>query len=487
MTTKGFYITTTLPYVNAEPHIGFAMEIIRADIIARYHQLAGQSVFFNTGTDEHGQKIYEKALASGEDVQAYVDRLVGSFKDLISLLDIWPEIHFIRTTDPAHIKAAQEFWRRCDQGGYIYKKAYETKYCVGCELAKTDSELVDGRCSIHPDREVERQSEENYFFKFSALADELNKLYQERPDFVVPYFRFNEIKSFLAGGLQDFSVSRLKAKMPWGVPVPGDDEHVFYVWFDALVNYVSALGWPASAKAPAGTAPEEGEFDRWWPVVQYAGKDNLRQQAAMWQAMLLAAGLPPSRQIIINGFINAADGQKMSKSVGNTVSPVDLVTRFGADGLRYYVARHISDFEDHDFSLEKMTEAYNAGLANGLGNLLSRVMKMAATHLESPVPLVARELPADYEGALANFRINRATDIVWEHIARLDRQIQSTEPFKLIKTDPEAAKAIIAELVSGLALIGYMLEPIMPATAATISNLVAKNAMPATPLFARLD
>jgi methionyl-tRNA synthetase len=348
---------------------------------------------------------------------------------------------------------------------------------VGCELAKTDSELVDGRCPLHPAQEIDRRAEENYFFKFSEFQDKLLDLYNQEDNLVLPDFRFNEIKNFVKQGLQDFSISRLKEKMSWGVPVPGDDDHVMYVWFDALVNYVSAVGWPA----------DDAKFGRFWPVVQYAGKDNLRQQTAMWQAMLMATSLPASKKIIINGFINAADGQKMSKSLGNTVSPVSLVEDFGTDALRYYIARHISDFEDHDFSLDYFKENYNAHLANGLGNLVSRIMKMASTHLEAPVILPEKSIPDDFKEALDNFRINEATNIIWEQIGVLDQKIQETTPFKLIKTDPATARVIIAELVVGLSIIGRMLEPLLPETAVVIQALVKANKMPSAPLFLRQD
>ena len=234
--SKNFYITTTLPYVNNDPHVGFAMEIIRADAVARVKKLQGFDVFFNTGTDEHGQKLLTDATKAGKDVKAYVDEYAAKFKGLKELLNISDDVHFIRTTDERHVKAAQEFWKICDKNGYIYKKNYETKYCVGCELEKTDSELVDGKCPIHPNKEIELRNEENYFFKFSAFGERLLKLYEENPQLVIPDFRFNEIKSFVKAGLEDFSISRLKSKMSWGVPVPGDDDHVMYVWFDALVN-----------------------------------------------------------------------------------------------------------------------------------------------------------------------------------------------------------------------------------------------------------
>lgn len=341
------YLTTTLPYVNADPHIGFAAELVHADILARYQLLKGAAVFLNTGTDEHGLKIYRNALAAGVEPQQYVDGFAAKFKELIPALGIWDQVNFIRTTDAAHIAAAQEFWRRCAAAGDIYKKTYQIKYCVGCELEKTDSELVEEKCPIHPNLELEIIDEENYFFRFSKYQNALLELYQKRSDFVVPASRLGEIKAFVERGLEDFSISRLASKMPWGVPVPDDADQVMYVWFDALVNYISAIGWPTDQK----------KFEQWWPVIQLAGKDNLRQQAAMWQAMLMSAQLPPSQQIIIRGFVTADGGQKMSKSLGNTINPLDLVAEYGTEAVRYFIARHINPFEDSPVTLDRFKEA----------------------------------------------------------------------------------------------------------------------------------
>ncbi|MEX0930321.1 MAG: methionine--tRNA ligase [Candidatus Paceibacterota bacterium] len=478
---NAFYITTTLPYVNADPHIGFAMELVRADVVARYKQMTGYDVFFNTGTDEHGAKIHEKALETGVDPQAYVDEAAQKFKGLVELLGISPEVHFIRTTDEHHEAAAQAFWRRCNEKGDIYKGVYEIKYCVGCELEKTESDLnEEGRCPIHPTRELEIREEENYFFRFSKYADALLKLYDSTPDFVIPDFRQGEIRAFVERGLEDFSVSRLKEKMPWGIEVPDDPEHVMYVWFDALVNYVSTLGWPE----------DEEMFEKYWvngTPTQYAGKDNLRQQSAMWQAMLMSAGLPNSRQIIINGFITSG-GQKMSKSLGNVISPHEIVEKYGTDALRYYLVRELQPFEDSDFTQERFAEAYNANLANGLGNLVSRIMKMAETHLTEAPDVSKREstIPQDFKDAFERFDLQAASDSVWEHIQAIDGKIQETEPFKLIKTDSERAKEIIAELVLDLYGVADMLSPLMPATSTAIKEAVKTNTKPET-LFPRID
>jgi methionyl-tRNA synthetase len=485
---KPFYITTTLPYVNADPHVGFAVELVRADVIARTKKLEGQEVFFNTGTDEHGAKIEKSAAAQGMTPQDYVDEKSKKYRELLSALGILPETNFIRTTDVHHVAAAAEFWRVVAKNGFIYKKDYSIKYCVGCELEKTDSELVDDRCPLHPLTEIEIIKEENYFFKFSDFQKKLLNLYKSNPTLVVPDFRFNEIKAFVERGLEDFSISRLKSKMSWGIPVPDDQTQVMYVWFDALVDYISAVGWPNDQK----------KFKKFWEesggVVQYCGKDNLRQQSAMWQAMLMAAGLPPSKTIVIDGFVTGDGGIKMSKSLGNTVDPFELVREYGTDAVRYYALRELHPFEDSPFTPEKFKDAYNAGLANGLGNLVSRVMKMATANGISFDKKIAKTLAASDEmdkiykeqmAGLDSYDLQRSSKVVWDLIASTDKIIQEREPFKKIKTDKAVAEKDIQELLARLDIIGTMLLPFLPQTAAKIIELVEGNKMPEQPLFMR--
>ncbi len=475
MSKKSFYITTTIPYVNAEPHIGFALEMVHADIIARYKKLVGYEVFFNTGTDEHGVKVFRKAAELGKETQAYVDESARKYRELLPILGISPDVNFIRTTDPHHVKAAQEFWNRCLAAGDIYQKNYQIKYCVGCELEKTDSELVNGHCPLHPHTALEIIDEENYFFRLSKYQERLLALYDANPDFVIPAFRLNEIRSLIAEkGLEDFSVSRVKAKMPWGVPVPNDETQVMYVWFDAFVNYISAIGWPTDLE----------KFERWWPVVQFAGKDQVRQQAVMWQAMLMSAGLPASKQIVIHGFITSG-GEKISKSLGNVVDPVAIVVEYGTDALRYYLARHIHPFEDSDFTMEKFKEAYNANLANGLGNLVSRIMKLAEVYLPGPVKIPEDTIPQDFKDALDSYDSKEAADVVWNFIRSLDERIQKTEPFKLVKTDKDKAIELIQGLTVDLYTVARMLNPILPETMEKIKKAVKENKMPSTSLFPR--
>ncbi len=465
---KTFYITTTLPYVNAEPHIGFALEIIKADVIARWHRGLGEEVFFNTGVDEHGTKIYQKAKELGLEPQAYCDEMSAKFGLLKEALNLSYN-NFIRTTDEAHLKATQEFWRRSQAQGDIYKKVYKVKYCVGCELEKTESELVDGHCPLHPQQELELIEEENYFFKFSKYQEALLKFYQEHPDFVLPAGRFNEIKSFVERGLQDFSISRLKTKMPWGVAVPDDDEQVMYVWFDALINYISCLNWPLrqAQGRPLGVEVVEGElslFERFWPGTQICGKDNLRQQTAMWQAMLMSVGLPNSQQVLVNGFIGV-DGVKMSKSLGNVVDPLELVKQYGTDAVRYYLLAEMNPFEDSDFSLKKFRSRYDSDLANGLGNLASRVATLAEKNQLS-FPLDDQNfdnLTKVFIDKMNHFLFNEALGELWKALREADAKLSQEQPWKMTSS-PEMTKSL-TPIINTLRQVAQLLEPLLPATA----------------------
>lgn len=460
---KPFYITTTLPYVNAAPHVGFASEIVLADARARFARAVGQDVVFNTGTDEHGAKIWEKAQEEGRDVQEYVDAYAKTFDELKTLLHL-SYTNFVRTTDPGHKEAAQEIWKRVDANGFIYKKQYKIKYCIGCELEKTDSDLDHGECPMHPGKKLHMSDEENYFFKFSAFSETLLRHYKEHPTFVYPRKRFNEIESFVARGLQDFSISRLKEKMPWGIPVPGDDTQVMYVWFDALTNYISTLGWPQ----------DMAHFERYWGTVeapnaiQIAGKDNLRQQSAMWQAMLLAADLPLSKQIFINGFISV-DGAKMSKSIGNVIAPSEMVERYGVDGTRYLLLSKSNFGEDSDISWEKMDATYNADLANGLGNLASRIITLAED-LAYDVPTV--DLEKSLHSDVDVFEMKKALKKIWQIVDRANKLMEEKQPWTLKKKEDAVAQAEFRELMErflqDLHMIAVLIAPFLPETSEKI-------------------
>lgn len=487
--SKKFYITTTLPYVNAEPHIGFALEIVQADVIARYRCQQGDDVFFNFGTDEHGLKVYRKALEEKKDPQKYCDEYAAKFDDLKKALNLSYN-NFIRTTDEHHVKAAQEFWKRCDANGDIYKKNYKVKYCVGCELEKTESELVDGKCSEHPNQELEIINEENYFFRYSKYQDKLLKLYKDNPrptspddkvvggraEFVIPSFRLNEIKKFTENGLEDFSISRLKEKMPWGVPVPNDDKHVMYVWFDALVNYISAIGWPE----------DEKKFKEFWPGIQVAGKDNLRQQSSMWQAMLMSAGLPTSKQILIHGFINLA-GQKISKSSGNVFSPFELVKKYGTDAVRYYLLSGVTPFEDSEFTIEKFEKKYNADLANGLGNLVARVSNLLEkNNIEIDIKQGSdAELTKNFDSKISEYKFNEALEVLWKKLRECDEIITKNKPWEL--DDKDKIKKILEPVAQNILNVAVLLQPIMPTVAEKIiKQFSEKNIKKGSILFPRI-
>ena len=478
---RPLYLTTTLPYVNDKPHLGHALEFIEADCYARFARLLGRDVFFNTGTDEHGQKIYMKAVEAGVTPQEYVDGYAEKFKALMGLLSIG-HTRFIRTTDPDHIVAAQEFWKRCDVAGDIYKRAYAVKYCVGCEMQKTDSELENGKCPLHQNLTVETIEEENYFFRFSKYQEQL-VTYLSREGVIVPESRRLEALAFVNAGLEDFSISRLKEKMSWGIPVPGDDAQVMYVWFDALVNYVSTLGWPDA----------EG-FTRFWDegdVLQFAGKDQIRMQSLMWQAMLMSANIKQSDVVFYHGFLNS-NGQKMSKSLGNVIDPMEVLREYGVEALRFFMLAEAHAYEDSDITDERLKTAYNAYLANGIGNLTARIMKMATSYdimwdvLTLPSTEEVIGSAEKYKDALGRFRFDEAFGVIRELITQADSFIQEHEPFKKIKVDPDTARRDVASLVETLWHISALLAPFMPETSTKIQTAITSRTMPEI-LFARKD
>jgi len=462
---KSFYITTTLPYVNADPHIGFALELVQSDALARYQRLLGKDVFFSTGTDEYGQKIWEASQKEGKDTRDYVDYYAQKFSGLREILNLSYD-NFIRTTSPEHIKASQEFWRLCDQKGDIYKKIYRGLYCVGCEKFITEKDLMDGFCSLHPSKKPEVVKEENYFFRISNYKKQLLE-YLSGDKVIVPEWRRKEAIDFVEDGMEDFSISRDKKRLTWGIPIPEDDTQTMYVWFGALVNYISTLGWPHS----------KGAFEKFWQNgenVQTAGKDQVKFQSVMWQGMLMSAGLPTTDTVIYHGFITGEGGIKMSKSLGNVINPSDIVKEYGTDALRYFLLREISPFEDSPFTIERFKDAYNAGLANGLGNLTSRILTLSEKYLE-------------YFKFFEKFDIKQAVDYIWNEIGELDKFIQKAEPFKVIKVDEKKGKELISNMVLRLYNIARMLNPIMPETNELLKKLIKKNKKPEQPLFLRKD
>jgi len=504
--TQNIYLTTTLPYVNDRPHLGHALELVQADAIARFERGRGNEVFFNFGTDEHGQKILEAATKAGEPVQEYADRYAATFELLRQGLDLSYD-NFIRTTAPHHILAAQEMWKRCEVAGDIYKKKYSGLYCVGCERFVTEKDLVDGKCADHGKEPVTLE-EENYFFRFSKYQGKLLD-YLREPGVILPEFRCEEAVKFVEGGLEDFSISRSIEKMSWGIPVPNDETQVMYVWFDALTNYISTLGWPngsmgglasgseLEARPPKG--PDSKDlFQKFWVdghTTQFAGKDQIRFQSLIWQAMLMSADLPNTQRVVYHGFINSG-GQKMSKTLGNVLDPQALVAEYGTDAVRYFLLRHVNPFDDSDVTPERFKEAYNANLANGLGNLTSRILKMAESYLEESTKSEARstkqalntksEIQNKTAEYLQQFEFGKAMEVVWNLIGVIDAEIQEKEPFKVWKEDQEKAREIVRELVADLAVVAELLAPFMPQTATKITEAITANKKPET-LFVRKE
>lgn len=477
------YITTTLPYLNADPHIGFAVELLQADTVARTWRADGDHVFFSTGADEHGQKILQKAQEEGEDPQAYVDRFATSFESLKQSLGISNNA-FIRTTEPRHTAAAQELWRRCAAAGDIYKKTYKGLYCVGDEAFIKEGDLVDGKCPNHPNMDPVLVEEENYFFKLSAYQEKLISYLQD-PASIIPEWRRKEAIAFVEQGLEDFSISREKSRMSWGVPVPDDESQVMYVWFDALTNYISTLGWPDDT---------EGNFKEYWQegqTLQMAGKDQVRFQSVMWQAMLISAKLPATDAVFYHGFITSG-GQKMSKSIGNVIGPGELVAKYGTEATRYLLLRHVHPTDDTDITWERLDEWYTAHLVNGIGNLAARVLTLAQTHLPGPVALEATDLDMDpaFANKVKEFKFNEALDYVFEMVGSSDALMTERAPFRAVKSENESVQAEgredITLLVRHLATIAAHLDAFMPATSQTLLEAVRDNRKPEN-LFPRLS
>ncbi len=453
-----FYINTPIYYVNDKPHIGHAYATIIADVIARIHRVRGGRVVFVTGTDENSQKTVDAAAKAHEEVVAYTDRLAAQWQDAWKTLHI-SNTDFIRTTQKRHIETVYEVWKRVEAAGDIYKGSYEGLYCTGCEEFKRPGDLVDGLCPLHK-KPPEMIREENYFFRLSKYQSQLLELYKNNPQFVLPTHRFPEVVSFVEAGLEDISISR--EGKTWGIPVPGDSNHAIYVWFDALINYISAVGLDAWMKHPTD--------------VNVMGKDIVRFHAVIWPAMLLSAGLPVPRQIVTTGFFTI-DGQKISKSLGNTIDPLELAATYGNDALRYFLLREIVLGDDGDFSRDKFVGRYNGDLANGLGNFAARVLALAAKQstlpFAQPTDEVARTVHHTKEAVLTSvsqYRFHEALAAVWELISFGDRMVTETKPW-----EGEGKPDVIVQLVLILEAIAELLLPFVPDAASAISACIVRN------------
>ena len=496
-----FYITTPIYYVNATPHIGHAYTTVAADIVVRHHRQRGSETFFLTGVDEHATNVARVAREQGLTPQEYADRIAVVWRELPERLNASNDF-FIRTSDEGHKRFVRDFLQRIYDNGDVYEGVYAGWYCVGCEAYKTEDELVDGMCPIH-EQPAEWLEEKNYFFRLSKYQQALLDIYAERPDFILPGFRYNEAHSFIQGGLQDFSISR--ASTDWGIRLPWDESQVAYVWADALVNYLSALAYAGDASL----------VETFWPAVRHMlGKDNLRFHCVYWPAMLLSAGYDVPRQLFVHGYL-LLDDRKISKSLGNVIDPLDLIDLYGADAVRFWCARAVSFGQDGSASLDGLHERYERELGNDLGNLLSRTTAMIARYRDGSVPAPPTGTPAIDAGRLRaalverldRFDITGALDEIWQVVRELNRYVEARAPWQLAKDEAKAEELdrVLYNLVDGLTAVAIALSPYLPETTPRILAALRQSddlsldrlhagaaepvdgIEPASPLFPRVD
>jgi methionyl-tRNA synthetase len=479
---SNFYVTTSIPYVNGEPHVGHALEFIMADVLARAARQRGDTVLFSTGTDEHGTKVAEKAASLNKTPTEYSDHMSKQFVKLAKDLNISND-RFIRTTDKAHEQRAQLIWKALKDD--IYKAKYIGWYDVKQEEFVPEGQADPARMKPDHPQAYQKLEEENYFFKLSKYTDQIREAIDNESFVIVPKTRRNEILSLLNEGLDDISISRPKDKLDWGIPVPGDKAQVMYVWFEALMNYITVLGYP-----------EHDDFKNFWPAnVQVIGKDIIRFHAAIWPAMLLSLKLPLPKQLYVHGFITM-NGEKMSKSVGNVVAPGEILDKYGAEPFRYYFLRHIPSYDDGDFSWDAMEAAYNSELANELGNAVQRTLAMVLKYqngIIGEIPAPEHDI-AQYLEAIAACRFDRALDEVWEQVRGLNQYIDEAKPWAIAnpkkgEKDEDHLREVLANQVSDLLQIADLLEPFMPDTAVKIRNIFSEGVIRPTTktLFPKAD
>lgn len=455
-----YYITAAIPYVNAKPHIGHALEFVQTDVIARYHKLLGEDVLMLSGGDENAVKNVQAAEAEKTPVQEFVDKNNILFQKLAQLLDAGFDIWQKGSDQLHHHPSSQKLWELCDKAGDIFKKSYEGLYCVGCEAFYTKEELNEtGECYEHPGRKLDKISEENYFFKLSKYEKKLIKIIESDEIIIVPESRKNEILSFLRDGLHDLSISRSKKRAKnWGVPVPGDSSQIIYVWFDALNIYQSGVGFGWNNE----------QYKKYWPAnLHVIGKGIIRFHAIYWPAFLLSAGLKLPKSIFVHDYFTV-NGHKMSKTVGNVINPVNVINKYGVESLRYYLLAKFSPFSDGDFSESKLVEINNSDLANGIGNLVARTAKLCQTSgFKFPENKKSKFLSKGVVSNLDKYRFDIALKDIWQRIQALDKFIDKNKPWK---QEGEALKKMLTHSVEAIREIAFDLKPFLPQTAQKIKK-----------------
>lgn len=462
-----FFITTSIAYTNAPPHIGFALELAQADVLARYHKLEGEEVFFLTGTDEHGAKIARVAEAEGKEKQKFVDEISSRFLELAKKLNI-SNSDFIRTTDrQRHWPAVVKAWKKLEEAGDLYKKNYKGLYCIGHEAFMKPSELKNGECVLHKQK-PEIVEEENWFFKLSKYKKEIKRAMESHGMKILPAHRQNEILNLLEDA-EDVSFSRPRKDLEWGIPVPGDDASTVYVWGDALINYISAIGY----------TDETEQFKKFWPAdVHLVGKDILRFHAMIWPAMLLAIGLPLPKAIYVHGFITV-EGEKMSKTVGNVIDPFVLIQKYGVDAVRYFLLREILSGEDGDFSYKKLEGRYKSDLADGLGNLVQRVLTLIESGLlgelnylekfeDKKVVERIKKIRQEHQKNVNDFKLHEALGKVFELVSFANSYINQHKPWELVKDNPDHFLEVITNVTKLILNITFLIYPFLPETSEKI-------------------